>query len=230
MDCLTILAQTAEISAERVSDTQVVPVDYIWEQIATLSWLQAFIAVSFGAVYLLYGWRIFKALAVISFAFLGLYAGMWVGGQFFDNVLLGSVVGAALLAALAIPLMRWAVSILGAVAGGTLTAGLWYACKLPEQYIWAGGLVGIVAGGMISFIVFQIAVMLFTSLGGGALIVAGALSLLYQYESIQEPPTENIKELFYNQSWFIPVLLMISTAVGIIVQNKFVKGSRDWSV
>lgn len=230
MDYLTILAQTAEISTERVSETQIVPVDYIWEQIATLSWLQAFIAVSFGAVYLLYGWRIFKALAVISFAFLGLYAGMWVGGQFFDNVLLGGVVGAALLAALAIPLMRWAVSILGAVAGGTLTAGLWYACQLPEQYIWAGGLVGIVAGGMISFIVFKIAVMLFTSLGGGALIVTGLLSLLYQYESIQDPPTENIKELFYNQSWFMPVLLMISTAVGIIVQNKFVKGSRDWSV
>lgn len=230
MDCLTILAQTAEISTERVSETQIVPVDYIWEQIATLSWLQAFIAVSFGAVYLLYGWRIFKALAVISFAFLGLYAGMWVGGQFFDNVLIGGVVGAALLAVLAVPLMRWAVSILGAVAGGTLTAGLWYACQLPEQYIWAGGLVGIVAGGMISFIVFKIAVMLFTSLGGGALIVTGLLSLLYQYESIQDPPTENIKELFYNQSWFMPVLLMISTAVGIIVQNKFVKGSRDWSV
>lgn len=230
MDCLIILAQAAEISTERVSDTQIVPVDYIWEQIITLSWLQAFIAVSFGAVYLLYGWRIFKALAVISFAFLGLYAGMWVGGQFFDNVLLGGVVGSALLAVLAVPLMRWAVSILGAVAGGTLTAGLWYACQLPEQYIWAGGLVGIVAGGMISFIIFKIAVMLFTSLGGGALIVTGLLSLLYQYESIQEPPTENIKELFYNQSWFMPVLLMISTAVGIIVQNKFVKGSRDWSV
>ena len=135
MDCLTILAQTAEISAERVSDTQIVPVDYIWEQIATLSWLQALIAVSFGGVYLLYGWRIFKALAVISFAFLGLYAGMWVGGQFFDKVLIGSVVGAVLLAALAIPLMRWAVSIVGAVAGGTLTAGLWNSIFGPAD-LW----------------------------------------------------------------------------------------------
>ncbi|GAG50073.1 unnamed protein product, partial [marine sediment metagenome] len=142
MDCLTILAQAAEISTERVSETQIVPVDYIWEQIVTLSWLQAVIAISFGAVHLLYGWRIFKALAVISFAILGLYGGMWVGGQF-DKVLLGSVVGAILLAALAVPLMRWAVSILGAVAGGILTAGVWYACGLPEQYIWAGGLVGV---------------------------------------------------------------------------------------
>jgi len=90
--------------------------------------------------------------------------------------------------------------------------------------------VGIVAGGMISFIIFKIAVMLFTSLGGGALIITGALSLLYQYESIQDPPTENIRELFYNQDWFAPLLLFICAGIGVIVQNKFVKGSKDWDI
>jgi len=229
MDCFTILARAAESSAESVSETQIVPVDYIWGQITALSWLQAVIAISFGAVYLLYGWRIFKALTVISFALLGLYAGMWVGGQF-DEALLGSVVGAAVLAILSVPLMRWAVSILGAVAGGTLTAALWYACELPEQDIWAGGLVGVVAGGMISFIVFKIAVMLFTSLGGGVLIVAGVLSLLHQYESIQNPPSENIKELFYGANWFVPVLLLVPAIAGMIMQNKFVKHSKDWGI
>ena len=229
MDCFIILAQAVESSAEPVSETQIIPVDYIWEQITALSWLHAVVAISFGAVYLLYGWRIFKALAVISFALLGLYAGRWVGGQF-DEVLLSSVVGAVVLAILSIPLMRWAVSILGAVAGGTLTAALWYACELPEQYIWAGGLVGVVAGGMISFIVFKIAVMLFTSLGGGVLIVAGVLSLLHQYESIQEPPGESIKELFYSENWFVPVLLLVPAAIGMIMQNKFVKHSKDWDI
>jgi len=229
MDYLTILAQIAESSTKPVSDTQIVPIDYIWEQITTLSWLQAIIAISFGAVYLLYGWRIFKVLTVVCFALLGLYAGIWVGAQS-DKVLLGGVIGLVLLAALSVPLMRWAVSILGAVAGGILTAALWYACKLPEQYIWAGALVGIVAGGMISFIIFRIAVMLFTSLGGSALIVAGVLSLLYHYENIQNEPTENIKELFYNQNWFLPVALLIPTVIGIILQNKLIKHSRDWDI
>ena len=105
MDCLTILAQVAERTAEGVSDAQVVPIDYMWEQIATLSWLQAVIAISFGAVYLLYGWRVFKALTVISFALLGLYGGMWIGAQF-DKVLLGSIIGLVLLSVLSIPLMR----------------------------------------------------------------------------------------------------------------------------
>jgi hypothetical protein len=229
MDCFAILAEAATRSSEAATDAQLIPLDYIWEQIITLSWLQAVIAVSFGVIYLLYGWRIFKALTVISFALLGLYAGMWAGEQF-DKVLLGAVVGLITLAVLAVPLMRWAVSILGAVAGGILTGGVWYAFELPQQYIWAGAITGIIAGGMISFIIFKIAVMLFTSLGGGALIAAGMLSLLYQYENIQEPPTEQIKELFFNENWFIPVMLLIPTAIGILVQNKFVKGSRDWSV
>lgn len=229
MDYFSILAQVAESSTEPVSETQIIPIDYIWEQIITLSWLQAVIGISFGAVYLLYGWRIFKVLTVISFALLGLYAGMWAGGQF-DKVLLGSVLGSVLLAILSVPLMRWGVSILGAVAGGVLTGAVWYACKLPEQYVWAGGLVGVVAGGMISFIIFKIAVMLFTSLGGSVLIVTGVLSLLHQYESIQEPPATNIEELFYSQNWFVPVLLLIPTAIGVIVQNKFVKGSKNWDI
>jgi len=62
--------------------------------------------------------------------------------------------------------------------------------------MWAGGVIGVVAGGMISFIVFKIAVMLFTSLGGGAITLVGILSLLHHYETkMVEPPTTNIHTL-----------------------------------
>ena len=74
MDCLVILAQSSEAAAEVTTETM--PIDMIYEQVTSLTWLQAIIAVSFGIVYLMYGWRIFKALAVISFALVGLYAGM----------------------------------------------------------------------------------------------------------------------------------------------------------
>lgn len=229
MNSIAILAQAAETTAAAAAAEgevqQIVPLDLIYEQITTLTWLQAVLAVSFGAVYLMYGWRIFKALAVISFALLGLYAGMWAGGQF-DNVLLGAVLGSASLAILSIPLMRWAVSILGAVAGGILTAGVWHAGNLPDQFIWAGGLVGIVAGGMISFIIFKIAVMLFSSLGGSAIMVAGILSLLHQYTAT----TERINDLIYNYNWFLPAALLIPTALGMVLQNKLVKSSKDWDL
>ena len=233
MELTTILAQTAEITAEPTTEltaeTELIPVDLIWEQIVALSWLEAVLAISFGVVYMLYGWRIFKILVVICFGLVGLFGGIKIGQQF-DAQLLGAVVGFVLLAALSVPLMHWAVSLLGALAGGILTAGLWYAFELPGKYILAGAAIGLIAGGMISFIIFKIAVMLFTSLGGGLVTVAGLVALLHQYESIQEPPTEQVKDLFLNENWFLPVLLLIATLIGIAIQNRLIKGSREWSV
>jgi hypothetical protein len=94
----------------------------------------------------------------------------------------------------------------------------------------AGALIGIIAGGMISFIVFKIAVMLFTSFGGGILIMTGLLSLVYRYEGIQDPPTATVRTMLYNNHWFLPALLLAPTLIGIIVQNKFIKSSKSWSV
>lgn len=229
MEHLTILAQAVESPVEQPVFSMQIVLDSIWEQVTSLSWLQAVIAISFGVVYLLYGWRIFKVLVVICFGLVGLFVGIKIGTRF-DSQILGGIIGISVLAGISVPLMRWAVSILGAIAGGILAGGIWYACELPEEYILAGAIIGIVAGGMISFIIFKIAVMLFTSFGGGALIVTGMLALFYHYESIQEPPTESVKAMFYSHHWFVPVLLLAPTFIGVIVQNKFIKGSKTWSV
>lgn len=223
----TILAETVE-TASQIPQAEIVPMEQIWSHITSLSLLEALTFMSFGAVCLFYGWRVFKMLVVISFSMFGLLLGLTIsnkiGGES-NNPLLG-VLAAVVLGIVSMPLMRWAVGILGAIAGGILTAGVWYACKLPEQYIWAGGLVGLVAGGMISFIIFKIAIMLFSSLGGSGLMVVGILALLYLYPQT----TEQVQELFFGPKWFLPVALLIPTILGLLVQNKFIKGSQNWSV
>ncbi|HUT28895.1 MAG TPA: hypothetical protein VMX13_03800 [Sedimentisphaerales bacterium] len=227
MDYLTILAQTVE-ATQPAAEESVVPIDLFWEQVTSLGLLEALTFISFGIVCLLYGWRVFKILVVISFGLVGLALGITIGdkiqGQ--NSQILGGLIGLGLMAAVAVPLMRWAVSILGAIAGGLLTSGVWYAAGLTEKYIWAGALIGVIAGGMISFIVFKVAVMLFSSLGGSSLIVVGVFALLYLYPQT----SQDIKDLVYDNKWFLPVALMVPTAVGIIVQNKFVKRSKEWSV
>ena len=201
--------------------------DFIWQQITILTWLQAVIGISFGIIVLMYGWRIYKALTVIGFGILGLYLGLWIGNQF-QKPLPGAIVGCALLVILAIPLMRWAVAVLGAVAGGILAAGIWHSCNLPQEFVWAGGLVGFVAGGMISFVVFKLAVMLFTSLSGTSLIVIGAFALIYRYETFaSDPPTTHLNQLYYGNPWFLPLLLTAGTLLGIILQFGFFKGSKE---
>lgn len=201
---------------------------FVWEQISTLSWFQAIIGISFGMVYLLYGWRIFRILVVICFALIGLFLGI-MAGQKFGSELMGGVMGTIGFAVLAMWLVKWCVSVLGAAAGGILTGGLWYAAGLPEQYIWAGAVIGVVAGGMMSFILLKISVMLFTSMGGAGILAVSFLALLYQYETkVVSPPTNNIHELFFDKVWFFPMAIIIPTIIGMIVQNSLIKKSSEW--
>jgi len=226
MDYFSVLA-VAQGSVEQEAEV-IVPVDLIWEQITSLGIIEALTFISFGTVCLLYGWRVFKVLVVISFALLGLFLGVTISDRLIGpgNQLIGGLVGLGLMALISIPLMRWAVSILGAVAGGILTSGVWYGCGLTEQYIWAGALVGVVAGGMISFIIFRIAVMLFSCLGGSGLVVTGVLALLYIYEAT----SAQVEELVFDHRWFLPLTLIIPTAIGVILQHKFVKSSSEWNI
>lgn len=227
MDFMTILAQAADTASEgAAAEGNIVPIDLFWKQITSLSVLEALTFVSFGAVCLLYGWRVFKVLVVISFGLLGMIIGVVLTQRVvgLNNELMGGLIGMGLLAVLSVPLMRWAVCILGAAAGAILTSGIWYAFGLTERYIWAGGLIGLVAGGMISFIVFRVAVILFASLWGSGLMVVGSLALLYLYPTT----TVQVETLVFTKQWFLPVALTVPTFVGTIVQHKFVKGSKDW--
>ena len=224
MDYFTILAQTATETSEEA----VVPMDIFWEQITSLSQLEALTFISFGVVCLFYGWRVFKVLVVINFALFGMMLGMAITEKIvgLNNQFVGGIAGMIILSVLSVPLMRWAVCLLGAAAGGILTSGIWYACGLTERYIWAGGLIGIIAGGMISFIVFKAAVILFSSLWGSGLVVIGSLALLYLY-----PKTSvKVEELVFSLKWFLPTLITAPTAIGFVLQHKFLKSSKEWDL
>jgi hypothetical protein len=234
MDIFTILAETVETAgqvqpsqpAEGAAET-IVPIDLIWEHIISLNLVEALAFLSFGAVCLFYGWRIFKILVTISFGLIGLVAGiqlntLLIGG----NAIWLGVIFMGVFAFLSVPLMRWAVCILGALAGGVLTSGAWYACGLTEQYIWAGALVGVVAGGMISFIIFKYAVILFTSMAGSSLIVVAVLAIMYQHLGA----AEQAEQLVFTYKWSLPVMLLAPMVVGILLQNKFIKGTKNWNI
>ena len=227
MDYLTVLAQAVDSAGSNAEPT-LVQVEQLWDYIVSVNRLEALTFVSFGAVCLLYGWRVFKILVVICFSLLGMTLGVIAADKILgeQSQLWGGLVGILVLAALSIPLMRWAVSVLGAISGGVLTAGLWYAFNLSETYIWAGALIGVIAGGMISFIIFKVAVMLFSSLGGSILMAIGTLALLYRYSETQS----QLHELVFDNNWFLPVVFLVPTFVGVIAQNKFIKSSKEWEV
>jgi hypothetical protein len=226
MNSLVSIWQTV-LFAEEAAPAQVEPFQLMWQHISTLDLVEALMFISFGAVCLFYGWRIFKILVTICFGLLGLGVGVWANGRLIG----GSVVWLALVfvvvfAILSVPFMRWGVSLLGALSGGILTAGIWLALGLPQDMLWAGGLVGLVAGGMISFIVFKSAVILFTSLGGSTLMVIGILAVFYRYMV----DAKKLEAFVFDYHWFLPLLILVPMITGIILQYRLVKTSQDWSV
>ena len=227
MDCVTILAQAVETASAQPREA-FGPIETIWGYITSLNLVEAMTFMSFGIVCLLYGWRVFKILVVICFALLGLFLGISVTDKIvgLNNQLIGGLIGMGLLGILSIPLIRWSVCALGAVAGGILSSGIWYACGLTEKYILAGALIGIVAGGMISFMIFKVAVILFSSLSGSGLIVVGFLAILYLYPQT----TDRVEELVLTKKWFLPIILIGLTLIGLVLQNKFVRNSKDWDM
>ena len=225
LQTVLILAQQAARQPE--TQQKVTPLATMWQHISTLDVVEALTFISFGIVCLFYGWRIFKILVTICFSLLGLLVAIWAN----DQLIGGSVVWLAMIcilffAILSIPLMRWGVSLLGALSGGILTAGMTLAFGLGDQrLLLAGGLIGLVAGGMISFIVFKAAVILFTSLGGSTLIVTGFLGVLHQ-----NTDPKRLEMFASDYRWFLPAMILVPMVIGVVLQHRFIKTAQDWSV
>lgn len=229
MNYINILAVAKEATSAVKDDVDIVPVDFVWEQINSLGWFPAVLAVSFGVVYLLYGWRIFKVLTVICFGLIGMFGGMAIGRNL-DSEMWGGIIGLITLSLVSMPLMKWCICILGAVAGAVFTGGIWYAFGMPQLYLWLAAAIGGVAGGMISFIVFRVAVMLFTSMGGSAIMMSGLLALGHLYEQTKQTPTTEIHDLVFGSTWFLPVILLVPTVIGLYTQHKLMKKSSEWEI
>jgi hypothetical protein len=235
MDLLSLLATVSEQTpaASPLLDVNEAKLS-IYTLISEMHWLFAMLLLSVGVVYLLYGWRIFRALVVISFGFIGMFLGMLSADKLSTNehaLMWGGIIGMALFAAIAVPLMKWCVSVLGAIAGGILTSGIWIALDLSDAYLPAGFIVGFIAGGLISFIMLKVSVMLFTSLGGSLITVTGLLALLYQYDvRVSDPMTFYTYNLILSHPWFLPLAVIIPTIGGMLLQNKLIKHSPKWEM
>lgn len=231
MDSLVSILQTVLVAvgqtAQQAAPADATPMNVVWHHITTLDVVEALTFISFGIVCLFYGWRIFKILVTICFGLLGLLVGIWANQQLIGgNVIWLAMICIAFFAVLSVPLMHWGVSILGSVSGGILTAGFTMALGLNDQrLLLAGGLVGLVAGGMISFIVFKIAVILFTSLGGSSLVAVGFLAVLHGHVD-----AEQLHKWVFEYRWFVPALIMVPMIVGVFLQYRFIKTAQDWSV
>jgi len=201
------------------------PIDDFWQTISSISWMQALVCVAFAAIYLIYGWRVFKVLVVINCAIIGLIVGRLIGPRI-GSPLWGGIVGASLMIFLSWPFMKYCVSALGAMAGAILGAAAWRASMLPDPLIWCGALAGLIAGGFMAFSSFKTSIIMFTSLQGAVFLTIGGLALLNDYPDL----SNYLAQFVYQRASFLPALVIVPTILGIFFQNRLIKQESHWAM
>ena len=187
----------------------------------TAGYLPAILMLACGLVYLVYGWKIFKVLVVVNAALLGAAVGAWAGGKLGGNMpIYGGIAGSLLLGALSWPLMKYAVSLMGALAGAVLGYGLWnYVAKAAgsnvDKYAWVGALVGLIVLGLLAFIIFRATIIVFTTFQGAIMAVSGALGILLKQEWCSNGLTNAMKA----NTHLLPLFFLVPAVIGIVVQH-----------
>jgi hypothetical protein len=201
------------------------PVDEFWQAVVKLGWLESIICIAFAAIYLMYGWRVFKVLVVLNCGLIGLFVGRILGTKL-GSPLWGALMGTTIISLLSLPFIKYSVAVLGALAGAVMGAAIWRVATLPEPLIWSGALAGLVAGGFLAFSSFKVSVMLFTSLQGSAFLAMGSLALLNDYPDFSVP----VATAVYNRVFLLPLLLIVPTIIGVIFQQMLLKREAKWAM
>ena len=147
-------------------------------------------AMAVGLLFLFFGWRIYR-ITLVSFGLLGGGAlgfrlGEWACVRFtVDSGVLplafAAVVG-LLLGCLAIPFVKFTVFIFCGLLGAVFVSYLCERLGLGSSILWT--FASFVILGLISVALIRHAMILFTSLSGSYLLVAGALAVLHSLRGI----------------------------------------------
>jgi hypothetical protein len=186
-----------------------------------LSWCQqmtpavAAALVMAGIIYLMFGYRIFRAVVLLNAAVLGGCLGARIPMEHQETSMAVALICAIFAAAIAWPTMKYAVALMGGLFGAALGASIWHTVDLDPHLVWAGAMVGLVGFGLFSFILFRGSVMMYTSLQGSFMLVFGILGLIYKYQQLGPKVTMHLSE----QSFLLPAAVFIPAVVGLIFQQ-----------
>jgi hypothetical protein len=191
-----------------------------------LGWCQgmgpavAAVLILFGVIYLLFGFNLFKWVVVLNAAAVGLLLGAIVGGRTGTGLPL-AIVGAVLGVAVAWPTMKYSVAVMGGTFGALIGAIAWRVVGLEPAYTWSGALTGMVALGLLCFILFRGCVMMYTSFQGAAMLIFGTLGLLLKYQDL----APRVGTYLTERPFFLPMCVFVPTVIGMMYQQTFGTGA-----
>ncbi len=168
-----------------------------------------------GILLVLFGFKAYRWIVVFNCVALG----FWLGGLLGERAQIATVaavLGALLLGAVSWPLMKYAVAVCGGLVGAVVGMAVWAYCEQPVDMAWAGGLIGLVVLGMLSFILFKTSVILFTSVQGAVMFVLGSAALLIKYS----PWSTQVGNSLDHKPVLMPLLVTSIALLGLIWQHQ----------
>ena len=226
MDANGIITDANSIGAGLLDRLPNAPIPTPHEYLAQMQFLNPFVAIlvlGAGLVILLQGWRIFRVWVIVTAGMVGVVAGDWIGSHVLQDPYyrLGApIVGGLLLAALAWPLMKHALGLIGGLTGGflgySLVRYLSAAMNRPDwaQYGWLGAIGGAVVLGALAYFLFRLVVIISSSLQGAVMVVSGIVALLLKYP----PVCDRLKETLEGSPHILMAVMAVPAVIGILFQ------------
>lgn len=191
----------------------------------SLDWLEQAVAVHpleagllmlpLGVAFLLYGFRLYKWLVILVYAFAGGVLGAVAAQYAGVHMLIGMTAGALLMGLVAWPLHRLGLALLGgvglALAAMMVAAAMGVTSQATLVMIVIGAFIG---GTIITAILLRPLIILMMSLNGAVLMVQAALCLAVAWPSFGEP----MLGLLRRQPYLFGVAVLVLTAVGCLLQ------------
>lgn len=175
-----------------------------------------------GALCVFNGYRWHKWVVVVLAFMAGLGIGHILSQRMGKSVVVAIAVG-VLCATVATPMLRWTVALFGGLTGAFLGAHAWTLVNAsPADAQWAGAGMGFIAMALLSFVVFRLVVVAFTSIGGAAMVVLGSIALMLHVPTWQD----GLRESLTRNQTLIPLLVTVAAVAGFVIQESRNRGSN----
>ena len=161
------------------------------------------------------GYKWHKLVVVLLSLLLGFAVGRMISQDVGKSTVVAISLG-VLLAAIASPLLKYAVAVFAGIAGAGIGATAWSFFSPGETAMaWAGAGMGFITLALLSFIFFRIVVIIFTSVGGAAMMVMGSVALLLQIDSV----SVQVREQLSLHPGVLPLVVVTAAVLGIVHQQ-----------
>ena len=168
-----------------------------------------------GVLMLLFGVNLFKAVVTINAMIIGAAFGLYVGDKA-GNENVGALIGAFIMAAICLPLMKHAAGVMVLAVGAILGTFLWRMFAVAHQELyWVGAILGGISFGLLSMLIFRGCLMIFTSLQGSLMTIVGLLGLILKYKGVDAALTQFLSA----KNFALPLAIFIPTILGVLYQQ-----------